>query len=168
MAHEELSGNSHEPVARRTALGWTCIGQVQPAHPAACCCFTMFSDGDLQSSLKRLWEIEEVNSSTTKFMSHDDKAAEEKVAGSLKVTDGRYCVGIPWKSERPVIPESRAKALGRLHSLKKRLRRDSAAATGYSDVIRKYLANRYIRRGPDKECGGSVNEWYLPHFAIIR
>ncbi|XP_065195672.1 uncharacterized protein LOC135827076 [Sycon ciliatum] len=141
MAYEERSGNSHEPVARRTALGWTYIGQVQPAHPAASCCFTMFSDGDLQSSLKRLWEIEEVNSSTTKFMSRDDKVAEQKVAASLKVTDGRYCVGIPWKSERPVMPESRAKALGRLHSLEKRLRRDSAAATAYSDVIRKYLAN---------------------------
>ena len=168
MAYEERSGNSHEPVARRTALGWTCIGQVQPAHPAASCCFTMFIDGDLQSSLKRLWEIEEVNSSTTKFMSRDDKVAEQKVAASLKVTDGRYCVGIPWKSERPVMPESRAKALGRLHSLEKRLRRDSAAATAYSDVIRKYLANGYIRRVPDNECGGSVNEWYLPHFAIIR
>ena len=28
MAYEERSGNSHEPVARRTALGWTCIGPV--------------------------------------------------------------------------------------------------------------------------------------------
>ena len=121
MVHEELSGNSHEPVARRTALAWTCIGQVQPAHPAASCCFTIFSDGDLQSSLKRLWENEEVNSSTTKFMSHHDKAAELKVAASLKVTAGRYCVGIPWKSERPLMPESQAKALGRLHSLEKRL-----------------------------------------------
>ena len=70
------------------------------------------------------------------------------------------------KSERPVMPESPAKALGRLHSLEKRLRRDSAAATAYSGVIRKDLANGYIRRVPDKECGGSVNEWYLPHFTI--
>ena len=121
MAHEELSGNSPDPVACRTALAWTCIGQLQPAHPAASCCFTMFSDGDLQSSLKRLWEIEEVTSSTTKFISHDNKAAEQKVAASFKVTDGRYCVGIPLKSELPVMPESRAKALGRLHSLEKRL-----------------------------------------------
>lgn len=98
----DIRGMPNEPIARLTPLGWTCIGFPQDHRLRQQTNFnrTYFtrndqSVNDVDSILRKFWEIENVDSDERKSLKKEDHQALEKVKQSLKYENGRYQVAIP-------------------------------------------------------------------------
>ena len=176
-AIEEVRGQPGEPVARLTPLGWTCIGNPFPAaiptlqtHFA----WTYFvrgqsEIGELNSTLKRFWEIEETPPlNATPIVQIEEKHAMKTVENSMRYDNDQnmYRLSIPWKENMPRLPENYNMALQRLQNTEKRLRKSPSIGQSYSDIIENYVAKGYVRKVSENERYKS--KWYLPHFPVLR
>ena len=56
----------------------------------------------------------------TKTLKVEDKVATEALKKSKKFEDGRYEIGVPWKEEKPLMPDNYETALRRLQNTEKR------------------------------------------------
>ena len=76
-------------------------------------------------------------------------------------------MGVPWKEDKPWLPDNCHTALSRLCNAENKLKRDCALGTEYSQVIKGYVEKGYLRRvEPDEPSPPEV--WYLPHFLVVR
>ena len=118
----DLSGQDRKgPVARPGPLGWTCIGSPNGSkgfcHKRASflstflVCPNVFDE--INANLKKFWEVESsgVNVDKHEILTSDEKKALSQVQNSLKLVDGRYQLEVPWKNERPVLPDNYTKRL---------------------------------------------------------
>ena len=93
--------------------------------------------------------------------------ALEKVEKSIKYVDGRYQVAIPWKDDKPELPDNYSMAVRRLFNTEKKLRNNPEVGEAYSKCISQYLEKGYIRKIDPAESRPS-RKWYLPHFPVVR
>jgi len=85
----------------------------------------------------------------------------------LKFNGQHYEVAVPWRDERPQLPNNLPMARKRLVSTERRLMKDKEVAVAYQQVIDDYLEKKYIRRVPDDERTPEC-QWLLPHFPVVR
>ncbi|XP_022806800.1 uncharacterized protein LOC111343871 [Stylophora pistillata] len=172
---KDVRGRLGELVARLTPLGWTCIG-----HPSLCLelnyrtnfirTYSVYEDSivELGNAIRKFWEIEDDGlQAKIKTLKPEDKVALEALKKSIKCEDGRYEVGVPWKEEKPFMPDNYETALRRLQNTEKHFCRYPEIGKCYSDVINQYQAKGCIRKVPEMDKKPSES-WYLPHFAVIR
>ena len=117
------------PVARRGPLGWTCVGALnkvassnkrthvirtflsrQPnAFTGSTCC-------DIDQSLTRFWEIESCGKegNDVNVLTENEKRALDMVTESLLYENGRYQISVPWKEDKPSLPDNRPMAISPL------------------------------------------------------
>eukprot|EP00117_Sycon_ciliatum_P035424 scpid12780/ scgid2970/ len=165
---QEVQGNPGEPVARLTPLGWTCVGPVH--HTAESDPVTLLTETapqDVHDSLAQLWVIEEFNKMQPQqpVLSSEEREAVRASQQSLQLVDGHYEVGIPWRGERPNLPDNFPAAVKRLRSTERRLSQDAAAA--YGKIIHDYVTKGYVREVLEEELSPG-RQWFLPHFAVLR
>ena len=86
---------------------------------------------------------------------------------SLKYENGRYCVAVPWKDDKPELPETKPMAMSRLRSTERNLKKNSRVAGEYQATIQAYVEKGYLRKVPSDE-PLPANVWYLPHFPVVR
>ena len=134
---QEITVEPGEPVARLTLLGWTCIGYPNGTQPRANVTFTQYHTTDLNELVRRFWEIEEPLPTT--LVKPNEKYAVDVASRSLSYSNGRYCVGIPWKREKAELPNNCDMALQRLQNTEKRLLKDTQVGELYKNVIKSYL-----------------------------
>ena len=75
--------------------------------------------------------------------------------------DGRFQLEVPWKNERPVLPDNYTMALKRLENTELKLLKHPEVAQDYQGTIKSYLQQEYIRKLPDNEMK-EVPGWLLP------
>lgn len=156
---KDVRGKPGDPVARLTPLGWTCVG-----HPSLCpkpnyrtnFIRTYFvheeSSVGLGNAVRKFWEIEDDGLQVkTKMLKPEDQVALEALKKSIKFEDGRYEIGVPWKEEKPLMPDNYETALRRLQNTEKRLCRYPEIGKCYSDMINQYEAKGYITKVPENE-----------------
>ena len=175
-ALEEINGKSGEPIARKTPLGWTCIGPLRPKgidedYNLVNHSWTHFTRSnktaeDTSQILERFWEIDTTGLPTEKARYNEDETnILEMVKKSMQFKDGRYEVSMPWKSDPEKLPENYASAYKRLMSTEKKLMRNKEQEETYKNIIDSYLKKGYIRRVSNQE---NEKRWYLPHFAVEK
>ncbi|XP_048239844.1 uncharacterized protein LOC124124713 isoform X1 [Haliotis rufescens] len=168
QSFEEVCGDVGDPIARRTPLGWTCIGNVSSqATSQTHCAYTYHTyskDSELCSLVKSFWEIEELKTPFKRLIP-DDEQALHKAQETLVYMNGQYQIGIPWKNV-PSLPNDYAMAFRRLLSTEKKLSKDQETALAYDNIILQYLEKGYINKVDHEESREDV--WYLPHFPILR
>ena len=164
-------------MARLTPLGWTCVGS--PNGLKGSCLQTSFThtylvrehrqDSDeISVLLCSFWEVEASGTlKEAQILNYDDKLALEKVEKSIKYVDGRYQVAIPWKDDKPELPDNYNMAVRRLFNTEKRLCNNPEVGDTYSKCISQYLEKGYIRKIDPAESRTS-SKWYLPHFPVVR
>ena len=86
---------------------------------------------------------------------------------SLKYENGRYCVAVPWKDDKPELPDTKPMAMSRLRSTERNLKKNSRVAGEYQATIQAYVEKGYLRKVPSDE-PLPANVWYLPHFPVVR
>ncbi|CAM1295397.1 Uncharacterised protein r2_g452 [Pycnogonum litorale] len=180
LALEERLGKPGDPVARRTPLGWTCIG------PTEALTFADISESNqlksfhvqtvearLDDQLRLMWSSDTQGVISSEPFNSDEKLAVQIGKSSLTNLGDRYEVGIPWKegkepitdcSFRNAIPENFRMATQRLLSLESSLLRDPNRAKHYQQQMNANIEKGYIRKISSIDQDG----WYLPHFPVIR
>ena len=169
-ALQEVAGKPGDPIARRTPLGWTCIGTTnqQSARPMS---FFTHNGGfeRLDKTLQQFWEIDSCGSHPPSHhpIPEPEQIAIDTVAKSLTLGDnGHYRVSLPWNTRRAELKNNYDMAVQRLTSTEKRLAREDVVASAYSTTIQQYLDKDYIREVPEAEV--SESKWFLPHFPVTR
>ena len=182
---KEVTGSLNEPCARLCPLGWTAIGKIQNLDTKESH-YTGFRHTfclqiekreprlperdtlELNYLLKRFGNLESIRIIPTgPQLTPEDKLAWDKVNKVLKFNGQHYEVAVPWRDERPQLPNNLPMARKRLVSTKRRLIKDKEVAVAYQQVINDYLDKEYIRCVPDDERTPEC-QWLLPHFPIVR
>ncbi|XP_077995002.1 uncharacterized protein LOC144448600 [Glandiceps talaboti] len=173
LSLEERVGNPGEPVARRTPLGWTCIGTYNDSdewnHSAFVSSFHVQSgqDNGLDEALRNLWNLDAWETKKEDVLTADEQLATTKAVKSLKRIDNRYEVAIPWRDEQPDLPDNHRLVENRLISLERTLSKKPTLATHYKEVMEANIRKGYFEKVNDsaENLGPS---WYLPHFPVVR
>ena len=124
---------------------------------------------EINATLKKFWEVENsgVNVEKQEILTPDEKKALNQVQNSLRLVDGRYQLEVPWKNERPVLPDNYTMALKRLENTELKLLKHPEMAQDYQATTTSDLQQGYIRKVPDNEMK-QVPGWLLPHFPFFR
>ena len=118
LALTECYGPVGAPVARKTPLGWTCVGRLPALSSAKRIAYarnfriqTLY-ETRLDEQLRRMWEIDSlgVRNSDDNQLNQEEILAMSKVEKSRRWTGERYEVAIPWKEEFPSLPDNREEA----------------------------------------------------------
>ena len=175
LALTERYGPIGAPVARKTPLGWTCVGRLPAFSSAKRIAYaktfriqTLY-ETRLDEQLRGMWEIDSlgVRNSDDSQMNQEEILAMSKVEKSKRRIGGRYEVAIPWKEEFPSLPDNREEAEKRLFSLEKNLLKKPEVARRYQEAMNANVEKGYVRKlEPNK--GEDGQGWYLPHFPVIR
>ena len=132
-------------------------------NSAGCC--------DVDQRLKRFWEIETCGTESyeAKVYTEEENEALTRVKESLSydATTKRYTVGVPWKTNRPKLPDNFQLAVSRLRSTERKISKDKFVQSEYQKTIEGYIDKGYLRRVTQEEKQPS-EVWYLPHFPVVR
>ena len=103
-------------------------------------------------------------------MSVEDQRALTQMESSVKLVNGHYQLGLPWKHNTVNLPNNREFAMGRLRYLKKRFQRNPDLFEKYKDTIDGYVSSGYARKVPceEQEAMKDVPVWYLPHHPVFH
>jgi hypothetical protein len=178
----DIFGESGAPIARLGPLEWTCIGAPDAAEVRTHVTRTLFSRDsmkcgnsagccDVDQRLKRFWEIETCGTESyeAKVYTEEENEALTRVKESLSydATTKRYTVGVPWKTNRPKLPENFQLAVSRLRSTERKISKDKFVQSEYQKTIEGYIDKGYLRRVTQEE-KQPPEVWYLPHFPVVR
>ena len=168
LSLEERVGKPGEPVARKTPLGWTCVGSFAPSHSGGIVNFSQSycSSVTMDKELQKLWNMDVIRSDPIGDFTPEEKSALTKASNSLKYVGDRYQTSIPWKGDRPSLPDNRIAAEKRLKSLEASLNRKPEVAERYREVFKGNVEKGYITEIPHDET--YKPGWYLPHFGVIK
>ncbi|VDP74835.1 unnamed protein product [Schistosoma curassoni] len=114
-------------------------------------------------------KVDEFNGTDTfrNGYSDEDKSALEVVGSSCKL-EGLFQVGLPWKHDRPSLPNNFELAERRLEYLRKRFTRDNSLLEKYQAVMNKHLSKSYIIKASKEGFGRDAVRWYIPHHPVIN
>lgn len=183
---QEIRGKDDVPPARLSPLGWTAIGRIgRSSQPEVSCSNTGYlhtfrsqvltedlvsaevceDQHDLNSTLKRFWDLETVGITSQRpgsiGITHNEKQAWKKVSESVKHNGEHYNVAVPWRQDTPSLPNNRHPADKGLQLVEKKLMTDINLANAYQQVIDEYLEKGYVRQLPNEEPKPEA-EWSLP------
>jgi hypothetical protein len=169
LAWQEVQGAPGEPIARRTPIGWTCIGRIgredEEMQGRAFFCHTC--QDSVADTIKKLLELEDAVDLRTAQQLPAKSEALVAVQQTLKRVESGYEVGIPWRQDAPQLPSNREAAERRLVSTERRLIKEPELGAAYNAVLDGYLKKGYIRK-VDEADESAKEEWLLPHFAVVR
>ncbi|PFX11376.1 hypothetical protein AWC38_SpisGene24930, partial [Stylophora pistillata] len=170
---DQRRGRRGQPYAVCTPLGWTLMG------PLSSCdrdCFSVnvvrHDDETLHQQMESMFRsgFNESMISSKVAMSVEDKRALSQMENSVKLVNGHYQLGLPWKCKLVNLPNNREYALGRLRYLQKRFQRHPRLFEQYKDTISGYVSSGYARRVPCNEemAVKCLPVWYLPHHPVFH
>lgn len=78
----------------------------------------------------------------------------------------RWEIGLLWRDENFILPDSKNMAMMRLQCFERRLDRDAVLRTAYSEKIFDYVETGYfVRLSKDFQ---HPKQWFLPHFPVVN
>lgn len=123
------------------------------------------SDCDLSELVRKSFALDALGvSAAPPRQNRDEVRAIEILDNTAQLINGRWVVGLPWKSSNTVMPDSYPTAFSRLKSIERKMSRDQGFADRYSERIEHLFSNNYAREIDVTESGPRV--WYLPHFGV--
>ncbi|GBP84512.1 hypothetical protein EVAR_12651_1 [Eumeta japonica] len=85
---------------------------------------------------------------------------------SRRLPDGRFEIGLIWKTDNEIMPDNKRYAEKRLCNLEKKFKKNKIFYNEYKLQIANLLEKRYAEPAP--EAPASPRTWYLPHFAVVH
>ena len=187
VSRQVIDGKGNGPILSRTLLGWVIHGNAgltrnrvdidSTLHASSTerteCVLHIHQENedDLHQMVKGYFKTEEfgVNLPTNSTHKKSDERAK-KILDTTAQKDGqRWKVGLLWKEDDIILPESRTTALRRLENLKRKLTKDPALAKEYQEKIDDLLKKGYARELSAEEASKTEDKtWYLPHFGIVN
>lgn len=169
-----LYGDPGQPTAVNTIFGWILMGgcatDICRSRFRRYSCHAVTNSFSLDDSIKRFWELENVNSPNTVVLSKEDQLCEKYFVDNFRRTEeGRFVVPLPFAdpSNKPVFSGSRTIALKRFSSLERKLQSNSEFSKNYIAFMEDYENCRHLERcdPPEVDVG---HFFYIPHHGILR
>ncbi|GFS73650.1 uncharacterized protein TNCV_2246731 [Trichonephila clavipes] len=127
------------------------------------CGFIQAAD-NLEHSIKKFWEIENVETDSVKTSELD--ICEDHFKNTHSTVDqGRYTVATPLKEDPSCLGESKQTAIQRLNSLWKRLSGDKEYLSLYEKFLQEYEDLDHMR---EIKADGSGVPFYMPYHGVYR
>lgn len=159
------------PTAQNTALGWVLTGPVPTNNvvataPAQCVATAISLHVEVESDMRRFWQIEEVSEADR--LSEAERVCEAHFEQThRRNVDGRYVVRLPFTGDpAEQLGDSRDAAERRLRQIEKRLGAKPDLRRQYCEFMREYAALGHMR--PATRPAASVPSYYLPHHFVIK
>ena len=101
-------------------------------------------------------------------MSQEDLRFLAKLKQGIKQKeDGHLVMPLPFKEERPILPNNKACAEHRLQCLKRRFKKDGQYYTDYMAFMVDIIARGDAEKVPEWEIS-SPPAWYIPHHGVYH
>ncbi len=76
-------------------------------------------------------------------------------------------IGVPWKEDRPTLPDNHEAAVSRLGSTERKVKKNHFFEAEYRETIKTYIEKGYLHHVSLNK-PPSAEVWYLPHFPVVR
>ena len=165
---EVRQGLPFQPVAKKTKLGWHVIGPDRMKNSS-----TNYLNLVRKINPETFYDFETVGvrgpdcKCPVNLMTNDGKKAMELFESSCEKLDGRYVIGLPWKTNPAALPNNYPLALQRLESLERSLAKNPTKAKVYDEAIKEYEKRGWARKLENDEVNKS-HGYYLPHHGVYR
>ncbi|XP_072389417.1 uncharacterized protein [Diabrotica undecimpunctata] len=163
------------PYARYAMLGSNATPSTNNAHSHYSNISLHAQTADLDSLLKKFWEIEEtkpLSSIQSKTLTPSEQRAEDIFKSSLTILpSGRFQVDLPLKtpSEYQKLGESFHLAKRRFFNLEKRLNKSDELRHQYTEFISEYVTLGHCKYVPlSKINESSEHKFFLPHHCVFK
>ena len=177
IQQEIRTGQPGQPIAVRTAFGWTLTGAVSDLSSGKSRQVMFIQKGsaretELDNMLKDWWTTDAFGTKYDKPVSQskEDKRAQDILEKTTtKRPDNRYETGLLWKDDNITLPDSKKMAIRRLIGTEKRLKFHPEKAAAYQATIESYVEKGYAKKlTPEEAKEEKPNRWYLPHHAVTN
>ena len=111
--------------------------------------------------LQRLWDLDSIGI-------REKATVHETFLENISFENGRYCLKLPLKENRDLLPDNYDLSLARLNSVLRRLRKELCIMEEDDRIFRDQLHNEIIERVEEIEELLLGQTHYLPHQAVIR
>ncbi|XP_050303785.1 uncharacterized protein LOC126741423 [Anthonomus grandis grandis] len=162
------------PILKETVLGWILTGNLNlntdMYQRQVCNVATKISNKQLQDSLLKFWQIEELEAKN--ILSKNEQFCEEYFKNTTKRNeDGSFIVKYPFLEEdKDRLGNSKITALKRFNSLEKRLNRNETLRNQYIEFMENYesLGHMTLKGTLDTDNSIDNRSYFLPHTAVLR
>jgi Pao retrotransposon peptidase/Protein of unknown function (DUF1759) len=176
-----ISGCNGQPIATKTRLGWLVFGQ-SASHMTATSMTTqrrggvqlsiqreMRTDAELHDMVKSYFSTESFGVVPLNFAleSQEEKRSKEIMIRTLKFRDGRYEIGLLWKSDDIRLPDSYGMAMKRLVSLEKSLSKTPNQLQWMNEHVTDLINKGYARKATPHDSKWP-RVWYCPMFIVVN
>ncbi|XP_071483358.1 uncharacterized protein [Diadema antillarum] len=175
MPLEVREGASGEVYAVRTMFGWTLNGPLADNGQGNFQATASFiaDAGGLEEQVKLFWKLEgmECLDDDNRSLSVNDQKAIETWEREITMDGGHYQLPIPFRTNRPRLPDNRHLAEQRLQSLRRKLSKDDYLLSKYKEGMSDLLKKGYAEEVNDELQDQSQvdgEHWYLPHHPVIN
>ncbi|XP_060775250.1 uncharacterized protein LOC132885032 [Neoarius graeffei] len=195
LPREVVSGQANQPYAQRTDLGWSIVGHGNPcvefgdAIGISHRIVVMQVTPSVDSSVNLKAEVHYVNRCKVKEITHpdiikvlesdfsertgeDDLVSQDDLKFLSKLRenmsqrdDGHLEMPLPFKDERPKLPDNRICAVHRLKCLERKLRRNETYYKDYVNFMHDIISRGDAEKIPEEETE-SGPAWYIPHHGV--
>ncbi|XP_032425349.1 uncharacterized protein LOC116724101 isoform X1 [Xiphophorus hellerii] len=197
MPREVICGEENQPYAQKTDLGWSIISycdscdassdvigvshritvkQVIPEtepttklkNKVHYICKTQIKEVTGPDVIKALESDFTERAVEETSISQEDVCFIRKLQEGIKQKqDGHYEMPLPFKNDRPNLPNNMSSAMQRLNSLKRRFIRDPKYYSDYAKFMEDIIARGDAEKVTEKELCNSP-AWYIPHHGVYH
>ncbi len=177
LAHEQLDSRKPPrgtagPVAYKTPFGWTLFGSVSSTAVSQPMCRIVDApkdEIDLHGLVHNFWSAEAfgIKVDAPAPVSQESKRALDLMKSTIKMVDGKYEVGLLWKSTDTALPDNYGSALHRLYKLEGRFKTNPELVTRYQAEIEGHISRGHcVKVSNDDGIPGRL--WKIPHHSVIN
>jgi len=157
-------------VAVESIFGWSVQGPVTMSSVSDAACMHIHIDEDtlVSERLKAFWETESLGITMQQSNSPEEEDALRMFEKTTQYKNGRYEVELPWRPDKPELPDNYRIAKKRFEGLKRRLRSDVVMYHRYNEVVNDYLQQGIVEDVVENGSSSNAVKYYMPHHAVLR
>ena len=133
------------------------LKQVNPTHVMKIVCN---QDNSLSEKIDKLWDLDTIG------IKENETSVYGRFISDIKFENSRYSVSLPFKENRPILPDNYQLSLNRLKKLKERLDKTPHLLNEYDKIFDEYLKLGIIEEVQTK--GNTDQVVYLPHKEVVK
>lgn len=155
-------------LCQRTHFGWILSGRTIIAENISTKIVSMLRTAEINTQLKKLWEVEEVPPEDSKKR-HENKCEEIFRKTTKRGTDRKFTVHVPFKEDiTERLREAQSRALARLFQMERRFAKDKNLHREYKKFMDEYLRLGHMVPVEENKTETKPNIYYMPHQAVIK
>nr|XP_027223346.1 uncharacterized protein LOC113815482 [Penaeus vannamei] len=160
-------------VAQKPVFGWVLSGSWKVPTNKNYESTQMLCIGNVtDSDLREFWDLESVGISQKEAVPSPftSDPVLKQFCENVKFDEGRYEVGLPWKSDdcKKNLMNNEGIARKRLQGLERKLDKDPELQKQYSNVFTDYEQEGIIEEVPSSEVVSSQPTYYMPHRPVVK